>query len=304
MMRLLSFYSSGTPAVGIRFGEDVVDLSIAAPHLPRTLLDLIRCDLLIEAHDAAKRCGTAAYIPAHTLQWLPVIPHPPKIFGFGINYGSHVGARPECPGFFISTSTRLAAHAEPMVIPKASATLDYEVELAVILKKGGKNIARRDALDHVAGYSILNDGSVRGYGAGESLAFMKNSDKTAPFGPELVTPDELPSGAAGLRMRTRRNAVEVQNETTDAMFWKIPEIIEIASQYMTLNAGDVITTGTPGGTLVESALRNGLPLGDPSIDWLREGDVIECEIEGIGSIRNPVTAELPNSFSIRSKISR
>jgi 2-keto-4-pentenoate hydratase/2-oxohepta-3-ene-1,7-dioic acid hydratase in catechol pathway len=290
-MRLVTFSEAAIQTVGVRLGEEVVDLSLAAPQLPRTLLDLIRSDLLAAARDAAISCTARARRPSESLRWLPVIPNPTKIFGVGINYGSHVGARPESPGFFISTASRLVAHGESILIPKQSATLDYEVELAIVVKKGGKDIARRDALAHVAGYSILNDASVRGYGAGDTLAFMKNSDRTAPFGPELVTPDELPAGAAGLRLTTRRNGTQVQNDTTDSMFWKVPEIIELVSRYVTLNAGDVITTGTPGGTLVESALKNRKPLGDPSIDWLQDGDVLECEIEGIGVIRNRVSSE-------------
>ena len=290
-MRFITFSKEGVATVGVRLRDSIVDLSAAAPRLPGSIVDMVKADLLQEAYDIAKTAPASAHLDPNSIDWLPVIPRPPLLFGFGINYGSHAGPRPEFPGFFVSTHTRLVAHREAMVIPKLSATLDYEVELAIVMKRGGKGISRRDALDYIAAYTIFNDGSVRGYGGGETLALMKNSDRTAPFGPEIVTPDELPSGAAGLRLRTRRNGVEVQNDTTNQMYWKVPEIIETVSQYVTLGPGDVITTGTPGGTMVETAIKSGLAWSDPSIDWLKDGETIECEIEGIGVISNPVCAE-------------
>jgi acylpyruvate hydrolase len=290
-MRFITFSKEGVATVGVRLRDTIVDLSAAAPRLPGTIVDLVKADLLCEAYDIAKTASASAHLDPVSIDWMPVIPRPPLLFGFGINYGSHAGPRPECPGFFVSTSSRLVAHRKAMVIPKLSATLDFEVELAIVMKRGGKDISRRDALDYIAAYTIFNDGSVRGYGGGETLALMKNSDRTAPFGPEIVTPDELPSGAAGLRLITRRNGVEVQNETTNQMYWKVPEIIQTVSQYVTLGPGDVITTGTPGGTMVETAIKSGLAWSDPSIDWLKDGETIECEIEGIGVISNPVCAE-------------
>lgn len=290
-MRFITFSKVGVATVGVRLGDTIVDLSAAAPRLPGSIVDLIKADLLYEAYDIAKTASAPAHLDPDSIDWMPVIPRPPLLFGFGINYGSHAGPRPECPGFFVSTPSRLVAHRKAMVIPKLSATLDFEVELALVMKRGGKDISRRNALDYIAGYTIFNDGSVRGYGGGDTLALMKNSDKTAPFGPEIVTPDELPAGAAGLRLRTRRNGIEVQNETTNQMYWKVPEIIETVSQYVTLGPGDVITTGTPGGTMVETAIKSGIAWGDPSIDWLKDGETIECEIEGIGVISNPVSAE-------------
>jgi acylpyruvate hydrolase len=290
-MRFVTFSKNGVATVGVRLRDTIVDLSVVAPRLPGSIVDLVKADLLGQAYDLAKDAPGTARLDPDGIVWLPVIPRPSLLFGFGINYGSHAGPRPECPGFFVSTPARLVAHREAMVIPRLSATLDYEVELAIVMKRGGKDIPRRDALDYIAAYTILNDGSVRGYGGGETLALMKNSDKTAPFGPEMVTPDELPAGAAGLRLMTRRNGIEVQNDTTSQMYWKVPEIIETVSQHVTLSPGDVITTGTPGGTMVENAIKAGLPWGDPSIEWLKDGETVECEIEGIGVISNPVRAE-------------
>ena len=290
-MRFLSFRNKGRETVGVRFGQEVVDLGIADPTLPGTLLGLIRAGLLAAAHDAAARAGKEARVSADGLTYLPVIARPDRLLGIGANYGGHVGTRWASPGFLTSSASRVAAHGEPLLIPTASPTLDYEAELAVILRKGGKDIPRGHALDCIAGYTVINEGSLRGYGMGDTIALMKNGDKTAAIGPEMVTPDELPLGGDGLRLTARRNGVEVQNDTTSSMYWKVPEIIELLSQFMTLEAGDIIATGTPGGTIIEFALARNIPWDDPSIDYLKDGEVIECEVEGIGLLRNAVVAE-------------
>lgn len=290
-MRFITFEKNGAEAVGVRLGSELVDLSIVAPELPRTLLGLIQADALEAAGDAALKAPAAARRPVEGIKYLPLIPRPPKFFGFGINYGSHVGERPKTPGFFISVPTRFVGHNEAMVVPNISKTLDYEVELALVIKKSGKNISANDALDYIAGYTIFNDGSVRGHDAGNTLAIMKNGDKTGPLGPELVTPDELPPGADGLRIITRRNGEIVQDDTTANMFWKVPEIIEMTSSYMSLEVGDVITTGTCGGTVVELAVKQGRAFDDETLPWVQPGEVLECEIEGIGVLRNPVIGE-------------
>lgn len=290
-MRFISFDKAGVETVGVRFGDELVDLSIAGPDLPRTLLGLVQAGSLDKAGAAAKAAGANARRPVEGIKYLPLIRRPPKFFGFGINYGSHVGERPKTPGFFISVPTRFVGHGEAMVVPNLSKTLDYENELAFVVGKAGKHISQKDALGHIAGYTIFNDGSVRGHGAGNTLALMKNSDKTGPLGPELVTPDELPPGCDGLRLTTRRNGEVVQDDTTANMFWKVPEIIELTSSYMSLEVGDVITTGTCGGTVVEMAVKQGREFTDETLPWLQPGDVIECEIEGVGVLRNTVAAE-------------
>jgi acylpyruvate hydrolase len=290
-MRFLSFDKNGRETVAVRFGSELVDISIAAPELPRTLLGLLRADALERAGAAALRADATARRAAAGITYLPVIPDPPKLFGFGINYGSHVGTRPSTPGFFLSGPHRLVGQDEPIEIPNLSKTLDYEIELAFVVSKSGRHIAASDALNHVGGYTIFNDASVRGYGAGLTLALMKNSDKTGPLGPELVTPDELPLGCDGLSLITRRNGKVVQSDNTSNMFWKVPEIIELTTKYMSLNVGDVVTTGTCGGTVVEVARAEKKEMSDETLPWLQPGDVIECEIEGIGVLRNSVIRE-------------
>lgn len=289
-MRFISFDKNGTETVGVRFGDDLVDLSIADPKLPRTLLGLLQAGLLKEAGSVAERSGKDARRSLEGLKYLPIIPHPPKFFGFGMNYPSHVKVRPPTPGYFMSSANRLIGHEQPMRAPKKSRTLDYEVELAFVFGKQAWHVKEKDALSHVAGYTIFNDGSVRGYGAGSTLALMKNSDATGPLGPEFVTADELPPGADGLAIKLRRNGKTVQNDTTAHMFWKLPEGIELISSFMTFNVGDVVTTGTCGGTVADTHLEQIMKdMTDESLPYLKAGEVIESEIEGIGVLRNRIS---------------
>lgn len=288
-MRFLTFDKNGVETVGVRFGEEIVDLSLAAPELPRTLLGLIQAQALEAAGKAAQNAGSKARRPVAGLTYLPLIPRPPKFFGFGINYGSHVGARPKTPGFFISSPRRLIGHGAAMVIPKMSRTLDWEAELALVMGRTGKDIPSSKALDYIAGYTVFNDGSVRGHGVGMTLALQKNSDKTGPLGPELVTPDELPEGCDGLKLLCRRNGKTVQSDTTANMFWKVPEVIQLSSSYMTMEAGDVITTGTCGGTVIDTHKDHDRT--DESLPWLQPGDILESEVEGVGILRNPIVGE-------------
>lgn len=292
-MRFITFDRDGVDTVGVRFGTDLVDLSIAAPELPRSLLELIQQDLLGEAGGAAKSASSAAWRSLEGVKYRPVIPRPPKFFGMGMNYPSHVKVRPAVPGYFMSGPERLIGHNDPIPVPRRSRTLDYEVELAFVFGKRARNVKEKDALDCIAGYTVFNDASVRGYGGGVTLTLMKNSDGTGPLGPELVTPDELPAGADGLTICLRRNNVVVQNDKTSSMFWKVPETIELITGFMSFEPGDVVTTGTCGGTVVDTNLPDFLAdMTDESLPYLKAGEVIESEIEGIGLLRNPIIDEV------------
>jgi acylpyruvate hydrolase len=290
-VRFITFNKDGLETVGVRFGQEIVDLSVAAPNLPRTLVEIIQAEKLEEAGRIAEGAGVSARRPLTGIEYLPLIPHPPKFFGFGINYPSHAGERPKTPGFFLSGPQRFCAHDEPMLIPPDSRTLDYEIELALVIGKTARRVSAAKALDHIAGYTIFNDASVRGRGGGMTLALMKNADKTGPLGPELVTPDELPLGCDGLKLITRRNGIIVQNDTTASMYWKVPEVIELSSKYLTLEPGDVVCTGTCGGTVVDTHTVKGAGMDSEELPYLKPGDVVECEIEGIGVLRNSVSSD-------------
>ncbi len=169
-----------------------------------------------------------------------------------------------------------------MVCPTASSQFDYEAELAVVIGKGGRHISHAAALDHVAGYAAANDGSLRDFQfKGQQWTLGKNFDASGGFGPELVTPDELPNGAGDLQIQCRLNGQTLQDSTTKQHVFDVPRVIEVLSEVMTLEVGDVIIMGTPSG--VGSART-------PNI-WMKVGDVCEIEIEGIGVLSNPIVAE-------------
>lgn len=218
-----------------------------------------------------------------TVQALAPVAHPSKIICVGLNYVDHSTEsgfeQPEYPTLFSRFNTSLVAHGDPLIHPVVSDTLDYEGEMAVIIGKAGKGIAREDALKHVLGYSIFNDGSIREYQFKTPQWIMgKNFDGTGAFGPWLVTADELPPGARGLKLETRLNGTTVQSANTNDMVFDVASLIVTISEVMTLEAGDVIVSGTPAG--IGHAR-------EPKL-YMQPGDVCEVEIEGIGLLRNPV----------------
>lgn len=165
--------------------------------------------------------------------------------------------------------------------PLCSDKLDYEAELAIVIGKPGRNVREADALSHVFGYACFNDGSVRDYQRKSTQWTMgKNFDGTGPFGPDIVTADELPAGAAGLRIASRLNGQTMQNGNTRDMIFPVARTIALISEVMTLEPGDLIITGTPAGV--------GYARKPPV--FLRPGDICEVEIEGIGILRNPVVS--------------
>lgn len=218
----------------------------------------------------------------------PALPlaRPGKIVCLGLNYAEHAREGgydiPDYPAMFMRVSTSMIPADAPMVLPTASHTFDYETELMVIIGKGGRHISEADALDHVFGYTTFNDGSVREYQRKtHQWTAGKNFDGTGAVGPIVVTPDEVPTGANGLQIQTRLNDRVVQNSNTSDMIFPVAKTIAIVSEIMTLEPGDMIAFGTPPG--VGHARKPQL--------WMKDGDVVEVEIEGIGICRNPIVAE-------------
>jgi acylpyruvate hydrolase len=221
-----------------------------------------------------------------TLTWLPPIPQPGKIFCIGLNYLAHAQeaeiAKPTFPVIFSRFPTSLTGHDGAMVRPNASEQLDFEGELAVIIGTGGRHIPRARALDHIIGYSVFNEGTVRDFQFKSTQWLLgKSFDQTGGFGPEMVTADAVVAGATGLRISTTVNGVTMQDASTSDMIFDIPTLIEIISTSITLEPGDVIATGTPGGV---GAARN------PKM-WLRPGDECVVTVESIGTLRNHVIDE-------------
>ena len=240
--------------------------------------------------DALKAAGdtvsSRGEIVAETdLTFLPPLVKAPKIICLGLNYKDHAAEGgfqvPEFPTIFARFNSGLIGHGAPIVKPAFSDHLDYEGEMVAVLGKGGKDIARQAALDHVAAYSVFNDGSIRDYQMKTpQWTAGKNFDDTGAFGPWLVTADELPAGGAGLKIETRLNGQVVQSATTTDMVFDVATTIELLSSFLTLEAGDVLVMGTPAGVGVA---RN------PPL-FMKDGDVCEVEIERIGLLRNPVKA--------------
>ena len=220
------------------------------------------------------------------IEYLPPFPFPEKVICFGLNYKDHATESgfeaPKYPALFGRFPSSLIGHKAPIVRPKVSDQLDYEGELVAIIGKPGRNISVERALDHVAGYSIFNDASIRDYQF-KSAQWMigKNFDSTGAFGPVFITADELEPGAKGLRLKTRLNSQELQSASTTDMIFDVATQVSLMSDAMLLKPGDVLVTGTPSGV---GLARN------PKI-FMKPGDVCEVEIEGIGLLSNPIVEQ-------------
>jgi acylpyruvate hydrolase len=282
-MRFVNFEQEGQATLGVREGKQVRVIG------NESLESLLGRGADLAA--VAQRRSNARIVDAEGLKFLPPLQRPPKIICVGLNFADHTSeskyAQPDYPTLFFRVHTSLIAHEQPMVRPRVpdSEGLDFEGEIAVILGKGGRHIAKDDALSYVAGYSLFNDGSVREYQfKTPQWTVGKNFDSTGAFGPDLVTADELPAGVKGLRLETRLNGEVVQSASTDEMVFDVASLISIISEAITLEPGDVIVSGTPSG-----------------IGWartpkllMRAGDVCEVSVEKIGTLRNTIVDEAAN----------
>lgn len=277
---------SGASGAGVYLvkGDTAHNLTALEPAVGTDLMAIIdgRVDLGALAARAGEAPGEAvsAITPA-----LPVA-RPSKVICLGLNYVDHIKEGgydvPKYPALFMRGLNSLMPAGAPMVRPSCSEQLDYEAELMVIIGKRGKHISEDQAFDHVFGYSIFNDGSVREYQRKtHQWTPGKNFDATGPVGPVVVTPDELPKGAEGLKIESRVGDEILQSANTSDMLWDVARTLATISEYATLEAGDMIAMGTPPG--VGHAKR-------PQ-RWLRPGETVEVEIEGIGILANPVVAE-------------
>lgn len=287
-MRLLTFDKAGSAAVGVRLGEEVVDLSEAAADLPRDMIGLLAAGPeALKRAEAAARAATKR-LPLSGIRHRVPVPNPDKNVGLGLNYMAHFKEMdpnfqvPEFPGMFMRVPSSTVAHREPIIRPKISDTLDYEGELAIIIGRPGRHIPVDKALDYVAGYTCHNDGSVREFNRWPiSVTAGKNFDRTGAFGPEIVTADELPPGCKGLTLTTKVNGELRQNENFDHMHWGVADLVHLMSKMMRLLPGDILTTGTPAGV--------GAGFKPPK--FLKAGDTVEVSIEGIGTLSNPIEDE-------------
>jgi acylpyruvate hydrolase len=268
-MRIVTFRLNGKVQHGVRTGDRIQIYSAAAS--------------AVDLAERATSLSVTDEVAVSSVELLPPVPNPGKTICIGLNYRAHAieggNPIPDYPAVFMRCTTSLAAPDAALIYPECSDKLDYEAELAVIIGKTATNVTAADALDYVAGYSCFNDGSVRDYQRKSTQWTMgKNFDGTGGFGPELVTPDELPLGASGLRLVARLNGEIMQDSDTGDMIFDVATLIATLSEGMTLEPGDVIATGTPSGV--------GYARTPPV--FMKPGDTINIEIEKIGVLTNTI----------------
>jgi 2-keto-4-pentenoate hydratase/2-oxohepta-3-ene-1,7-dioic acid hydratase in catechol pathway len=281
-MKLSTFKMGGAPTWGLVDGETIKDVGAVLGSRYPTVKSVIVADAFAEVATAATK---AKSYPLADITWLPVIPDPDKILCIGLNYETHrkeTGrSEVENPTVFTRFANSQTGHLSPIIRPRVSHDLDFEGELAVIIGKPGRYIARSDAWDHVAGYACYNDGSVRDFQRHtHQFTPGKNFPGTGAFGPWMMTTDEF-SFRGSQRLQTRVNGQVVQEATFDQMIFDVPRMIEYCSTFTRLEPGDVIATGTPGGV----GAKRTPPL------WLKPGDTVEVEIDDLGILRNGVADE-------------
>lgn len=282
-MRLMMLETGSTPHLGLVQGQDVRDITASGG--PATIAAVVSAGSagLARVSEAAAKAKPQPLAAARAA--LPFA-EPKKLVCVGLNYLEHAKegghAPPSYPSFFLRVPSSLVAAGAPIIRPKCSEQLDYEAELTIVIGKRGRHISEAKALDHVFGYTLFNDVSVRDFQRKTSQwTAGKNFDGTGPLGPQVVTADELPAGAKGLRIQSRLNGRIMQDSNTSDMIFDVARTIAILSEIMTLEPGDLIATGTPSG--VAHARK------PPT--WMKAGDTIEIEVDRIGVLANPIVDE-------------
>jgi len=278
-MKLMCYRRAGAPALGVVAGDGVVDAGAAAPDLAAALapagLEAVR----------ALADGAAADHALAEIEPLAPIACAARVFCVGQNYVEHISEMgyeiPEFPSIFMRTHESFAAPGAAIVKPRVSDQLDYEGELTIVIGRAARHVAEADALGHVAGYTIMNDGSVRDWQRRVAqVAPGKNFDRSGALGPWIATADNIPDPAA-LTIVTRVDGEVRQHTSTGDMVFSVPYLVSYISTFCALRPGDLISTGSPSGAAA----------GFDPPRWLTPGQTVEIEISGIGTLRNQVVAE-------------
>ena len=281
-MRIASYRKGSVDSYGLVTGDGIVDAGCRLPF--RDLKAVIAADEFAPLRALASE--SADYM-LEDVTFLPVVPNPDKIFCVGINYFEHMqeGGRepPEHPWIFMRHAASLTGHGQPLLLPPESEKFDWEVELCAVIGKRGRRIAKADALEHVAGYSVFNDGSIRRFQRHSPLWIAgKNFTQSGSAGPWLVPADDVDT-TFNLRMQTRINGTTMQDDIVNRWHFSLETIIEYISIWAELTPGDMIAMGTPSGV--------GFARKPPV--WLQAGDRLELEIEGLGMLAHTIEAETP-----------
>lgn len=288
-MKLATIQTPHGPRAALAVADGYIDLHATDPGLPACVKTLLAASPAIRkiASEVASNKSAVKYA-ANAVKVLPPIPHPGKILCIGLNYRDHAieggKAIPTEPVVFGKFANTLIGHGDPIILPKVAEKVDYEAELVIVIGKRGKHIPNTDAaFEYVGGYTVGHDVSARDWqfrGEEKQWIIGKTFDTFAPIGPVLVTSDEL-TNPHKLQIQLRLNGTTLQNSNTKEFIFGVPHLLWFLSQVVTLEPGDLIFTGTPPGV--------GIARKPPIL--LKAGDVAEVEIEGIGTLRNPVVAE-------------
>ncbi len=284
-MKFLSCIKDGTSTFGAVAGDGFVDLGARHPEvgdLRQAIRDNRLGELTTKASTEEADCSLA------DIRYLPVLPNPEKIICIGVNYVNRNEeykdgmAPPKYPSVFMRTRESLVGHEQPLIDPPESEQLDYEGEIVIVVGKEGRRIPEENAHEYVAGLTIMNEGSIRDYlrHAKFNVTQGKNFENSGALGPWLVTPDEL-DPMSELRVMTRVNGEERQNDTTNSLMFPFRYLLSYLSTFYRLKPGDIIATGTPNGA--------GARFDPPK--YLKQGDVVEVEVPGIGTLSNRVETE-------------
>lgn len=286
-MRFVAFKKNREARLGVRTDAGVIDLAAVDESLPTDLKQLLAMGKggMQRAGRAARKAPEEAVVKGR-INYLPPIQEPQKMICVGLNYKDHAAEAgmkiPTYPVLFVRFPTSMVGHGQPLIAPKASRKFDYEAELVAVIGSKARNVKKSEALNHVAGYSIFNEGSIRDFQMKSSQWTVgKNFDATGAFGPEFVTADELPAGGKGLGIQCRVNGKALQDSNTKEMIFDVKTLVYEAARAFTLLPGDIIISGTPAGV--------GFVRKPPV--FLKEGDTCEIEIEKIGVLSNPVKKE-------------
>jgi acylpyruvate hydrolase len=286
-MRLCTYEHAGTVRLGALTADGIVDLHALEPKLPATLRGLLAGGeaALDLARAAVARAGAGAALARAAVTLLPPVPDPGRIVCIGLNYRDHAAEvkldLPAHVAAFAKWNNVLVGDGAPVVIPRESDKVDYEAELAFVIGRRARHVAEADAYAYVAGYTCFNDVSVRDYQARTSQWTMgKNFDTHGPCGPWLVTRDEIADPHA-LRIRCSVDGETLQDSNTAQLVFGIPRLVAELSAVMTLEPGDIVATGTPAGVGLSRTPRR----------WLRAGERVRVEIEGVGALENPLVAD-------------
>lgn len=287
-MKLLSYEKDGRKGFGLVKGDGVIDLVGRLEPGHQRMQDILEPEMLARVKELE---GSAPDFSLSEIRYLPPIPDPSRLICIGLNYKNHVDeARrvrgpmidtPTYPMVFFRNPASQVGHEENIVRPKVSEQYDFEGEVAVIIGKGGRHIPAETALEHVAGYSCYNDGSIRDFQRHSTQwGPGKNFDRSGGFGPWIMTSDEIPDPSQ-MVLITRLNGEEMQHASVGDLIFDVPALVAYLSTVMELVPGDVIVSGTTGG------------VGGARVPpvWMKPGDVLEVEVQPVGVLRTPVVAE-------------